>query len=149
MDAPSSRYKVVEQGRRLVVIDTWNGDRPVTRQAPRSEAPTRPTTPRQASAALRPSRQPRAGNAGAGMADTVIATQSWFDAKGPRAVKLDAGAQALGLILLVVAGVAATVIILSWGWPALAVIGFFLAQKKVRAGLRAGVTAWLDTQQPG
>lgn len=149
MDAPSSRYKVVEQGRRLVVIDTWNGDRPVTRQAPRSEDPARPTTPRQASAALRPVRQQRPAGAATDVPDLAITTWAWFDTKGPRRVKLDPGAQGVTLVVLIVAAVMAVVVILTWGWPVLAVVGFILAQKQIRGAVRAGVTAWLDAQQPG
>jgi hypothetical protein len=148
MDVPPSRYKVVEQGRRLVVIDTWNGDRPVTRQAPRADSPARPATPQQARAALRPAQRKRAGNAGMGVPDTVITTQPWFDAKGPRQVKLNPSAQGLGLAVAI-AGIAGTIYVLAmWGWPPLAVVAFFLAQKRVREGARAGATAWLDTQQP-
>jgi len=144
---PPSRYKVVEQGRRLVVIDTWNGDRPVTRQAP--EAPARPRTPEQARAALRPAQPRRPAGTATDIPDLAVTTQAWFDSKGPRLVALDPGAQGLALVLLIVAGVLATLMILSWGWPVLIILGFFLAQKSVRAGLRNAVTLWLDTQQRG
>lgn len=146
MDVPPSRYKVVEQGRRLVVVDTWNGDRPVARQAPPSEAPAQPKTPREARAALRPAPPARAGN-GSGVPDTVVTTQAWFDAKGPRQVTLDAGAQGILLVAAIFLAVIAIIVILSWGWPVLAVLGFFLAQNKVRTGLRNAVALWLDAQQ--
>jgi hypothetical protein len=149
MDVPPSRYKVVEQGRRLVVIDTWNGDRPVTRQAARPDTSARTAPP----AAPRTDREPpnrRPGPAsGIDAPDTVITTQPWFDRKGPRRVKLDGSAHGMLLVVLAVGVMAVALIYLMWGWPALIVIGFLLAQKPIRGGLRAGATAWLDSQQQG
>ena len=148
MDLPPSRYKVVEQGRRLVVIDTWNGNAPVTGHQPVPGEAARPATVEQARAALRPARRQPA-TAGADAPETVITTQPWFDSKGPRRVMLDGSSLGMLLVLLLVAGMAAALILLMWGWPALLVLGFILAQKQARAGLRAGATAWLDTQQSG
>lgn len=145
MDMPPSRYKVVEHGRRLVVVDTWNGDRPVTRQPPRTNPPLRVPLP-QTLAALRPTPKSRPADP-AGIPDTIVTTQRWFDSKGPRRVRLAAGAQGVLAVGAVFFAVIAIAVILSWGWPVLAVLGFFLAQNKVRAALRTGVTSWLDTQQ--
>jgi hypothetical protein len=150
MDMPPTRYKVVEQGRRLVVLDSWNGDAPVTGHAPRSDAAARPATVEQARAALRPRpRADRAGNAPAGASETVITTQPWFDAKGPRRIRIDASGQGQLLIAAMVAAMAAILLFVLTGWPLLLVAGFALAPPRVRAGLRLGVTAWLDMQQAG
>jgi hypothetical protein len=140
MDVPPSRYKVVEQGRRLVVIDTWNGDRPVTRQAARPDTPTRPVP----TGPVRVAR-PQVGRQRADLPDTVITTQPWFDAKGPRRVKIAGGAH-LFMLVLSLGGMAAALVVMMWGWPVLVVIGFILAQKRVRSGLRTAITAWLDTR---
>jgi hypothetical protein len=151
MDMPPSRYKVVEQGRRLVVLDSWNGDAPVTGHAPRSDATPPPATVEQARAALhaRPRTADRAGNAPAGASETIITTQSWFDAKGPRRIRIDASGQGQLLIVAMVAAMAVILLFVLTGWPLLLVAGFALAQPRVRAGLRQGVTAWLDMQQAG
>ncbi|MES2442692.1 MAG: hypothetical protein V4574_07660 [Pseudomonadota bacterium] len=152
MNLPPSRYKVVEQGRRLVVLDTWNGNTPVAGHGPRPELPAesaRPATVEQARAALHPGRPPApvagprpdpVGNAEAG----VLVTQSWFDNEAPRRVRVEQ--DKLGMFA--VAGVAllvfAVLLFSSFGWPALLVAAIIVAQKGTRSALRSGVTRWLN-----
>jgi hypothetical protein len=150
MDMPPSRYKVVEQGRRLVVLDSWNGDAPVTGHAARSDATPPPATVEQARAALRtrPRIPDRDRSPATGTAETIITTQPWYDAKGPRRIRIDASGQGQLLIAAMVAAMAVALLFVLSAWPLLFVAGVALAQPRVRAGLRQGVMAWLDMQQP-
>lgn len=145
MDMPPTRYRVVEQGRRLVVIDSWTGgpvhpavkgpaDRPRAMEAPRPQ----------------PQSPPRPGPAGpeprgryAGGEGFSFVTARWYDGAGPRRVRLDQDGTtqlvAVLLIALVVAGFFVTLI----GWPILLVLGFLVFNPKVRAGLRTAGATWL------
>ncbi|WP_394654333.1 hypothetical protein [uncultured Sphingomonas sp.] len=129
---PPSRYRVVEQGRRLVVIDTRTG-------APADQG--RDVAPME-KAGLGPERIAFDGRA-------VLVTRPFYDDKAPRRLVLDEGAarwlenaRSLGIgtaVLTVVAAIFAPSII------AVAVIGAVaLANPKTRAGLRKPITAWLD-----
>lgn len=146
MDMPPSRYKVVEQGRRLVVIDTWNGNVPVTGHLPVPGETSRPATVEQARAALRPTRRQPGADAGASAPETIVTTQPWFDAKGPRRVRIGGSGQGQLLVAAMVAAMAVVLLLILQAWPVLFVAGFALAQPRVRGGLRQGVTAWLDMQ---
>lgn len=133
MDVPPSRYRVVERGRRLEVIDTAAPAAPrVSRPVPRE--PGEPTTvgwlPKQV---------------------RFDGTRRWtthplYDGKGPRTVTivpgaaplggwLGTGAAALALALLVAIALAPYVLI---------AVGAVLFNPKVRAQLRAWSTRAID-----
>lgn len=135
-DMPPTRFRVVERGRRLEVIDTQAGQA-VTR---------RPDTP--SFVADRKAREARpawlARNARPG--DGVVwTTHRFYDDKGPRRLTLDAGAmqqlQIMGAALVVGA---VLWVALALAVPALWALPFILASGKSRAGLRGPITRWLD-----
>ncbi len=94
MDAPSSRYKIVERGRRLVTIDTLTGEEagppPSSGLAPPdAQARIAPSGPGNSSAEAqanspRPQGRilPRADSAPKG--SFMLSTEVWFDARAPR-----------------------------------------------------------------
>ncbi|MBQ1497805.1 MAG: hypothetical protein IIZ38_05790 [Sphingomonas sp.] len=139
MDMPPSRYRVVEQGRRLVVIDTLAGE-PVR---PVPAAPEMPGEKRRRMEAPRPASPPPPRGRDAGGEGFSLVTARWFDNDAPRSIRIDRDGQAqLGmalLVLVVVAGFFLTVI----GWPAVIVLGILLFNPKARGGLRTAATAWL------
>lgn len=138
-DAPPGRYKVVERGRRLVVIDTRTG-RPATRgtePVPSSAPNAFPSViEREASPAI----DDRSGHA-------VLTTSRLYDLKGPRRIvisdaasnRLSRGLGGIAIVLFVFAVVAT--LLLPWLWllPVL-----LLVQPKARAAFRNWVTARLD-----
>ena len=128
---PPSRYRVVEQDRRLVVIDTLT-----------DESATRDRGPVSQKAPLGPERIAFDGRA-------VLVTRPFYDDKAPRRLMLDdatatvaenARSIAIGAVAAAVAVAilmpAATVVLVA----ALAIVG----SKSGRAALRAPITAWLD-----
>ncbi len=155
MDMPPTRYRVVEQGRRLIVIDTLAGrsiappavtvrteifaDRPRTMEAPRSQP--RPQQPRSGTRPTSGAPEPRGRYAG-GEGFSFV-TARWYDGEGPRRVRLDQDGTtqlvAVLLIALVVAGFFVTLI----GWPILLVLGFLAFNPKTRTGLRTAGATWL------
>ena len=132
MKPPPTRYRVVEKGRRLVVIDTLTG-------APVREHrdPASPASP------ARPVRQSPAGVDDG----SVFTTRPWYDAKGPRTVRLNyASRKQLENSRFVIAIVVAVCVALSfllWPFfPLLLVV--LLVQPKLRQQARAAVTRWVD-----
>lgn len=128
---PPARYRVVEKGRRLIVMDTRT-DQPATRD--RGPVPEK--------APLGPERIAFDGRA-------VLVTRPFYDDRAPRRLVLDDGAatvleraRSIAIVATVTAVVvamlvpAATVVL----FAALAVVG----SKRGRAALRAPITAWLD-----
>lgn len=130
MQPPPSRYKVVERGRRLEVIDTRNGE------------PVRP--PLTASPAERRT-SPMLRKLGSGDG-TRFTTSPLYDAKGPRTIKLDYSAMARlrQLRFAVAIGVAVTVAIAFLAWWMIPVAIVAIANAKTRSGVRAAITRWLD-----
>lgn len=144
---PPTRYRVVEQGRRLVVIDSWTGgpvhpaakepaERPRTMEAPRPQPQSQPQ-PRSTPGTPEP-RGRYAGGEG-----FSFVTARWYDGEGPRRIRLDQDGTtqlvAVLLIGLVVAGFFVTLI----GWPILLVLGFLAFNGKTRGGLRVAGATWL------
>lgn len=148
MDMPSSRYKVVEQGRRLVVLDSWNGNAPVTGHvpAPVAKLSARPATVEQARATLRahggehrsPPAPPPAGAAEPG----VVVTQRWYDDKAPRRVRLRQSNAWAWIAVAVLFG--ALLAFVMFGWPVLLLAGFLIFQNGTRRAWRGALTKWLD-----
>ncbi len=137
-DMPPTRFRVVERGRRLEVIDTQAGKTPPTR---RSEAP-RPMGGKAPRFKL-----PEKVRFDGGGSWT---TDGFYDAKGPRTVTLDAGAMqrlryagaaALAVVIVWVAlGFAIPIV---WGAPVL------LLNPKVRETVRGQVTTLIDGLESG
>lgn len=132
-DMPPTRFRVVERGRRLEVIDTHAGKAPPAR---RTEAP-RPMdgkTPR-----FKLPEKLRFDGGGS------WTTDGFYDAKGPRTVTLDASAMqklryvGAGLVAVVIVWVLLAAIIPAlWGAPLL------LINLKVRDTLREWATGFID-----
>lgn len=166
MDVPPSRYRVVEKDRRLVVLDTYNGNMPVTgtvvpppapparmrldRASPRMAAPARarldrheaaePVTQDDIAADVR-----RAAQAvRSGTAQPILTTLAWFDNKGPRRILLNPNSSGSGGVILAVIAIFLMAGIFLIGWPLVVVLGFILLQPGTRKGLRSAITAWLD-----
>ncbi|NML08211.1 hypothetical protein [Sphingomonas sp. G-3-2-10] len=154
MDMPPTRYRVVEQGRRLVVIDNWTGQ-PAQHMMRATEPPRfderRRTTIEQASASLRAppppprpvTRQGVGTGAGLGGPDWILSTQSWFDDEGPRRIRIAPGGQGQLTILLGIAVAVAIFAIFFLGWILLPLAFFALLQSGTRKALRSGITVWL------
>jgi|APFEC2959095171_1045051.scaffolds.fasta_scaffold00008_205 hypothetical protein len=137
-DAPPGRYKVVERGRRLVVIDTRSGQ-PATREArpaPPSPAVSLPAGIEQDT--------PRSIDDQSGHA--VLTTSRLYDLKGPRRIVISDAASnrmnrsiggiAIGLIAFA---------ILATFFPLLLLLPVaLLFQPKARAAFRTWMTARLD-----
>lgn len=164
MDMPPSRYRIVERGRQLVVIDT-RPDADVAEMRIESVPPGDALNPA-ISRTVEPSNAPvsddRAGmgllaQAGGSMGDGLIRrdasgdaeyfdTRRWFDDNGPRRIKLSkAGRERLnGAILIVLSGIAMGVIAALLTNPLILLGLFALMSEKPRASIRARVTRWID-----
>ena len=156
LDMPPTRYRVVERGRRLIVIDTRTGapvaapdrgqqarldqlasrergsDTPADAPARTLQAPRRPTPG--------PARGPVSGEADVG----ILTTQSWFDDKAPRRVRIGEGAATFSGVTAIILLVLASVALVMFGWPLAIFAGFLLLQPRVRNTLRGLATKWLD-----
>ncbi len=148
---PPARYRIEEQGRRLVVIDQWQGNTPVGAAPAAAASPAAPPSPsprRQAGAAAGPSlagpalwligsRQDAGGR-------PLLTTHRFYDPQGPRRIALSdraiAQLQAFGVAALAVTMI--FIVILLFVPPAAFVIGFLL----LRGGtaLKPRIGAWLD-----
>jgi hypothetical protein len=145
MDMPPTRYRVVEQGRRLVVIDNWTGG-PVQNTAARppempGERRAAMQAPPPAPARPAPRSEPRGRYAGG--EGLRFVTARWFDNEGPRTIRINQDGQTrLGMVLLVMLVVGAFFIAII-GWPIALVLGFVALNAKARGGLRTAATTWL------
>jgi hypothetical protein len=141
-EMPPTRYRVVERGRRLEVIDSWAGGRPNRAPAPSATRFTSSTTApaRRIAAAV-------AGGTRDARGQLILTTASWYDARGPRRVVLDGVAQTWlgnGLAALVVA------VVLLWvlGGLAVAAMPAVVAVALVLSG-KATITRWIDRLAAG
>ena len=129
MEAPPTRYKVVERDRRLVVIDTRTGA-PVREHGDGS----RPALPVQRSPA--------------GVDDgSVFTTSAWYDEKAPRTIRMNfTTLQQIKNARFVAALVVALCIAFSyWLWPFFPfLLVVLLVQPKLRRQARASATRWID-----
>lgn len=122
---PPPRWKVVERGRRLEVIDTATG------------------LPLASGMAARPDMI--SADRGA-----TLATRRFYDAKGPRVIALDTAAQErLGRVKAVVAAVIAAWLAAGVFMPLFLIPVLGLLQPKVRQRLRDVATKFIDTLEPG
>lgn len=137
--APPPRYRVVEKGRRLEVIDTWKEGSSVVR--PAASASQRPG-PRPGM----PARLPGLG----GSDPNLLRTFAFYDAKGPRRIRLsEAGAQSLSRVRLVAIGMGLALLILLIAYPSWTGLSVFallaFGQKQLLGKARPALTRWLDT----
>jgi hypothetical protein len=154
MDMPPSRYRVVEQGRRLVVIDTLEGE-PVQRIAvPPPEMPGEHRREMQAPPAP-PPRRPRPGAAPQpaasypGDTGASFVTARWYDSEGPRRIRLSQDSQGQLALMLLVPLAVLVVLVLVIGWPIAFPLAFIVLNAKVRDGIRTAVTTALTAIDTG
>jgi len=129
---PPSRYRIVEQDRRLVVIDLWASS------APDQTAKASPiATPKRARNMMQTT-----GFDGRG----TIATSRWFDANGPRSIAVDpVTMRQLKIIAGMAGGAAVLYAIAAINWPILILpLAFLLGSNKARTAWRQSITAYLD-----
>lgn len=147
MRPPPTRYKVVERGRRLEVIDTLTGE-PVSRPSvPLPPAGTREeeigSGPRDLSAP--PASGARAGSAG--IDSNSFVTRRWYDDKAPRMIRMNYSNRArLTNLRYGIAVAAALLVVLAFlFWPfALVLVVAVTMNPKIRTQIRTGVTRWID-----
>lgn len=150
MRPPPTRYKIVERGRRLEVIDTWSGER-VSSPSPcplaggsRSDD-LRDRRPDDLSAPPASTKTPRAGTAGLD-SDTFV-TRGWYDDKAPRTIRLNFvnRARLTNLRYGFAVAIALLVVLAFWFWPfALILVFAVTVNPKLRTQLRASITKWID-----
>lgn len=134
MQPPPSRYKVVEQERRLVVIDTLTG-KPATRGSP---------PPTEGDATSPPAVARRIVDNRGGR--PVIATLALYDLNGPRDIVLSEETQRT----LTAAGMGAAILAVMWlmiafTWPIAAFVALFVVfQPKSVTAIRQWITTQLD-----
>ncbi|QIG78491.1 hypothetical protein [Stakelama tenebrarum] len=156
VEAPPSRYRVVERNRRLQVVDTWHDGRPPAtpktpipknlgeERRPLDRAPPRRDeawkAPRKRSARAMPMGQDVEGR-------TLLRTASWWDAKGPRTVTLrsdrEPAVQSIGALALV-AAVLLAVLCFAMPWlliPAVIALG----NSRLRTRARLGMAGLVDS----
>lgn len=141
---PPGRYRVVEKGRRLVVVDMLTGEA-ATREPPTSSAA--PVSDVRSLANRLPS-VPRVTSFDG---RSTLLTHPFYDLKGPRTVDFDPGATVLLGRLQVGAAVVAALFVAAVVFePWLLVLPpFILFQPKLLNGLRERVTRWLDRYATG
>lgn len=151
MRPPPTRYKVVERGRRLEVIDTLTGE-PVSRSpAPLPLAGARGGEvgpgPRDLSAP--PSAPSASGGRGgsAGIDSNSFVTRRWYDDKAPRTIRMNYSNRArLTNLRYGIAVAAALLVVLAFlFWPfALILVVAVTLNPKIRTQIRGSITSWID-----
>ncbi len=137
-DAPPSRYKVVERGRRLVVIDMATGQ-PAARE-----------TVVRAPVVAPADRGPIAAQAPADVDDrsgaAIFTTSRLYDLKGPRRIVMTAEASKQGSRRMGWWAIAAMgFVIATFAFPALLIVPVLIAfQPRLRLAARQHITARLD-----
>ncbi|WEK44474.1 MAG: hypothetical protein P0Y64_06675 [Candidatus Sphingomonas colombiensis] len=152
-EPPPSRYRVVERGRRLEVIDTYKGGRAATATPPimASGGVARSLAPTAVASVTRPAKPPIGSLLATSPAANVpFVTMRLYDSKGPRTVRLDDRA------LIMVARVRLVALLLAMTWflaalwqPLVAVLPLFLfARNGLGSAIRRRITNWLDRYPP-
>lgn len=141
MQPPPGRYKVVERGRRLEVIDSRTGQPAAGTRSPVPPADAPPREPGAAPsrwAGLRRRRPPAA---------TAFVTRPFYDAHAPRRVPINFRVRARfrTLRFAIAVGVALFVAASLLLWPVVPVVPIAaLAAPRVRETLRAASTRFVD-----
>ncbi|KRC79598.1 hypothetical protein [Sphingomonas sp. Root241] len=150
MRPPPTRYKVVERGRRLEVIDTLTGE-PVSRSsAPLPLAGARGEVgpgPRDLSAPPSPASGRGAQAGSAGLDSGTFVTRRWYDDKAPRTIRMNYSnrARLTNLRYGIAVAVALLVVLAFLFWPfALVLVFVVIANPKIRTQIRTGITRWID-----
>jgi hypothetical protein len=163
-EPPPSRYRVIERGRRLEVIDTMAGRRPPLAYVPEARAAPTDALPVPEIPAYRPSAPVTAPPPGMiaapdflrNVAQTVcgerrdetgvllLDTARWYDGKGPRTIALDPeGERELALLVIVMLVVAVGAIILAVVGGPVGWVIVFIGLSTLQRG-KALATRWLD-----
>lgn len=153
LQPPPSRYRVIERGRRLEVIDTRADASPDGAPPPlvRRGARDRVSAAEGALSRLAESDAKTGGLIERTGFDgrAVFATRRWFDDKAPRRLALDPEAvRRLETVRSVATGAAVLLVIAIVFQPAFALLLALPASPRLRARLRARATAWLDRFSP-
>ncbi len=123
---PPPRWRVVERDRKLVVIDTRTGESPASSGA---AAPAPSWLPKQIQFD--------------GSAE--LTTHPFYDAQGPRTIRLDPGSAAtIGWLRLAAIGLAFGAIVIAIASPWLLLPTIALGDRRLRARVRQAATAWLN-----
>lgn len=142
---PPSRYRIVERGRRLEVIDTRTASQPKT-PLPLAGGARGGDELFPKSRGFRLPPRARASGAAGVDADTFV-TKAFYDAKAPRTIRIDFITRKR-LDGVRFGGAIAIALLVAFGflfWPlAFSVFGFLLSDK-VRQRLRAASTRFVDT----
>jgi hypothetical protein len=148
MRPPPTRYKVVERGRRLEVIDTWTGQS-ASSSVPLPLAGVRGgdfgTAPRDLSAP--PASGRHAQTCSAGLDSGTFVTRRWYDDKAPRTIRMNYSSRARlnNLRYGIAVAVALLVVLAFLFWPlALVLVVAVTMNPKIRMQIRAGITRWID-----
>lgn len=150
MRPPPTRYKVVERGRRLEVIDTLTG-KPASSSVPLPlplagvRGGDVGAAPRDLSAPPASGRHAQAGSAG--LDSGTFVTRRWYDDKAPRTIRMNYSNRA-GLTNLrygIAIAVALLVVLAFLFWPfALILVVLVTVNPKIRTQIRASITSWID-----
>lgn len=153
MDAPRTRYRVVERGRRLEVIDTWNRNAAVNparpdpvQHAPQRDAIAAARSMRASLAGARPPveaiRAPKLDQRGRGL----LHTKPWYDEKGPRQIVVapQSEEKLKGLRILVIVLLVMLAVMAFMFWPLLFIVPFLVLNDGARKNLRTAATKFLD-----
>ncbi|MEN3748655.1 hypothetical protein TPR58_15875 [Sphingomonas sp. HF-S3] len=154
MDMPPTRYRVVEKGRRLIVIDRLRGERVESRIVDSLErrSPRRVETRDRPAPAPAPTRARRAesrrstGSGAETASGMVLSTQRWFDDRGPRRIRVDSdgeGKLAIAAVGAALVAVLIIVLLIATGWIVLPILVFVAFQSGPRKALRSRITDWL------
>ena len=141
MQPPPGRYKVVERGRRLEVIDSRTGQPVAGTRSPASADGVPPQEPGAVPsrwAGLRRRRRPAA---------TAFVTRPFYDARAPRRVPINFRVRARFRTLRLAIGVGTALFVAASFllWPAVPVIPIAaLAAPRIREALRAASTRFVD-----
>ena len=156
---PPPRYRVIERGRRLEVVDMWRdpaaappalvargaaGAMPARLPPRPAGSPKGRSRTARSLAALSGKRPPSTGDAP--LPGMTLRTLSLFDEKAPRTIPLDAASWRTMLTAISLATIA-VVMAVSWalaggGLPALGVLGIALGAAGQHG--RGAITRWLD-----
>ena len=148
-EPPPPRYRVVERGRRLVVIDTWDkSDAPAAQPVSQSmQRGMMGATPKASGIGSLLVRLACVGAAD-GNGRPILTTMEYYDAKGPREIILsDAAARRLGSALSRVAVALVVIVAMMWMFPILffvLVAGFWAGIAALNSTAKPVVTRWID-----
>ncbi|WP_448662561.1 hypothetical protein ACG3SL_18140 [Sphingomonas sp. CJ20] len=151
MQPPPTRYKVVERGRRLLVIDSWTGAEATKPLPAEPAARGRTDRPPRAIARARHGTNPVVANpvAPAELApgDVMFTTRRWYDDRAPRRIRENfsnrSRIERVGQIAAFSIAVFLGLSVVFWPYVPLLLVPV-LATKGVRDRLRGAITRGID-----